>query len=77
MWVTPLNSNLTMMAAQVTGNGVVLPTVGTYIEFGDGTTQSTSATLYNMGNVQNWTSNVFTVADALDQLAARIKALGG
>lgn len=77
MWVTPMNTNSTILAAQVTGNGVVLATPGTHIEFGDGTTQSTSATLYNMGNVQNWTSNVFTVSDALDQLAARITALGG
>lgn len=34
-------------------------------------------TAYTMGNASNWTSSVNTVAAALDQLAARIKALGG
>lgn len=32
---------------------------------------------YVMGNAQNWTSNVTTVSAALDQLAERIKNLGG
>jgi hypothetical protein len=32
---------------------------------------------YTMGNYQNWTQgNVYTVASALDQLAARLKAAG-
>jgi hypothetical protein len=31
---------------------------------------------YTMGNSQNWTSSVFTVGDALDQLAQRLKASG-
>jgi hypothetical protein len=35
------------------------------------------AELYTMGNYQNWTSNVTTISSALDQLAERIKNLGG
>jgi hypothetical protein len=35
------------------------------------------AQLYTMGNYQNWTSNVTTISSALDQLAERLKALGG
>jgi hypothetical protein len=31
---------------------------------------------YTMGNSQNWTTSVFTVGDALDQLAQRLKASG-
>jgi uncharacterized protein YukE len=31
---------------------------------------------YIMGNYQNWTSNVYTISSALDQLAARLKAAG-
>jgi uncharacterized protein YukE len=30
-----------------------------------------------MGNYQNWTSNVSTIGNALDQLAERLKLLGG
>lgn len=41
-----------------------------------GTAANTQATLYTMGNYQNWTSNVTTVSSALDQLAARLKAAG-
>jgi hypothetical protein len=44
--------------------------------FPDGTDQMTAWTgAYTMGNVENWTSNVYTIADAIDQLAARIRAL--
>ena len=32
---------------------------------------------YTMANYQNWTSNVSTVGNALDQLAERLKLLGG
>ncbi len=31
---------------------------------------------YTMGNYQNWTSNVYTISSALDQLAQRLKAAG-
>jgi hypothetical protein len=41
-----------------------------------GTAANTQATLYTMGNYQNWTSNVTTISSALDQLAARLKAAG-
>jgi septal ring factor EnvC (AmiA/AmiB activator) len=34
-------------------------------------------TAYTMGNASNWTSPVSTVAAALDQIAARLKALNG
>jgi hypothetical protein len=37
---------------------------------------NTAATLYTMGNYQNWTSNVSTISSALDQLAARLTAAG-
>lgn len=37
---------------------------------------NTKATLYTMGNYQNWTSNVTTISSALDQLAARLHSLG-
>lgn len=36
-----------------------------------------SVDLYTMGNYQNWNGNVNTISSALDQLAARIKNLGG
>lgn len=37
----------------------------------------TSANIaYTMGNSSNWNSSVTTVGDALDQLAARLKAAG-
>jgi hypothetical protein len=38
---------------------------------------SLGAVGYTMGNYQNWTSNVSTIGNALDQLAARLKLLGG
>ena len=41
-----------------------------------GSAANVQATLYTMGNYQNWTSNVTTVSSALDQLAARLKAAG-
>ena len=31
---------------------------------------------YTMGNVSNWNSNVYTVSQALDQLAQRLKTAG-
>ena len=38
---------------------------------------SLGAVGYTMANYQNWTSNVSTVGNALDQLAERLKLLGG
>jgi len=35
----------------------------------------TSNVQYTMGNINQWTANVYTVAAALDQLAARVWAL--
>jgi hypothetical protein len=33
-------------------------------------------TSYTMANSQNWTSEVFTIADALDQIAERLTSAG-
>ena len=33
-------------------------------------------TAYTMANSQNWTSEVFTISDALDQIAERLTAAG-
>jgi hypothetical protein len=57
--------------------GGMIESVVEGFKFPDGSIQDTSALEYKMGNVMNWTSNVYTVADALDQIAARLTALGG
>ena len=47
------------------------------VKFADLSVQTTAWTgEFVMGNVHNWTSNVYTISDALDQLAQRIKAAG-
>ena len=51
------------------------------LQFKDGTIQSTSANTanisYTMGNAGDWDTPVTTVAEALDQIAARLRALNG
>jgi hypothetical protein len=46
------------------------------VTFPDNTTQTTAyIDSFTMGNAVHWTSNVYTVANALNQLAARIWAI--
>jgi hypothetical protein len=66
----------TVATSSLTVGGLIETLIGG-VKFPDGSVQDTSALEYTMGNVMNWTSNVYTVADALDQIAARITALGG
>jgi len=43
------------------------------IEFPDATVQSTAFTgNFTMANTAHWTSNVYTISDALNQLAERL-----
>ena len=60
--------------SRLTVGGTIESVLGGF-RFPDGTVQITSATQDSMGNPSDWTTPVYTVGEALDQLAQRIKAL--
>ena len=77
------NSNLKFSDGTVQSSAII-DVPGLYANLGTATTRilnlqngQNANIAYTMANYQNWTSNVSTIGQALDQLAARLKALGG
>lgn len=83
-----VNNNITSLQANITAANVIITahnsnisaletSVGTIVTELSVLDANVGAELYTMGNYQNWSSNVTTISSALDQLAERIKNLGG
>jgi hypothetical protein len=72
------NVNVQLNVANSTPGGNALPWIFDnygYLTWPDNTALNTANIMlasFEMANVQHWTSNVFTIGDALNQLAARI-----